>query len=85
MKKLLFTFAIFLAMQPLFSQITPAGQYNHSGTYVWLANSGTKFYVMDVIANQAIIIFSTSATLRKDCLPTAARWLSATFITPMTK
>lgn len=55
MKKLLFTFIILAAMQPLFSQINPAGSYNHSGTYVWLANSGTKFYVMDVTANQAVI------------------------------
>jgi hypothetical protein len=55
MKKLLFTFLIFAAIQPLFSQITPAGSYNHSGTYVWLANSGTKFYIMDVTANQAVI------------------------------
>ena len=64
MKKLLFTFVILMAMQPLFSQITPAGQYNHSGTYVWFANSGTKFYVMDVAANQARI-YNLDQTLWK--------------------
>lgn len=42
----------------VFSQITLESTYTHSGTYTRLANSGYKFFVMDVGANQCRIFNS---------------------------
>jgi hypothetical protein len=48
----------------LVGQITLESTYNHSGTYTNLAQSGYKFYVMDVAANQCRI-YNTNHTLWK--------------------
>jgi hypothetical protein len=64
MKQLVLILA-FMA-QSLFSagQITLESTYNHSGTFTNLAQSGYKFYVMDVAANQCRI-YNTNHTLWK--------------------
>lgn len=62
MKKLL----LFLFLIPLVTtaQITFEADYGHSGTYTKLANSGYKFYVMDVLAQQCRV-YNTNHTLWK--------------------
>lgn len=48
------SFLLVLIMLPVmaFSQITFEADYGHSGTFTKLANSGYKFYIMDVPAQQ---------------------------------
>lgn len=47
-----------------FGQITQEASFDFSGTYIKLANSGDKFYVMDV-ANSQCRIYNTDYTLWK--------------------
>lgn len=55
MKKILITSVLTLWFSMIFSQIVLESTYPHSGTYTKLANSGYKFFVMDVGANQCRI------------------------------
>ena len=53
-----------ILLQPAMGQISLEQTYDFSGTYVQLANSGFKFYVMDVGSNQCRI-YNTDHTLWK--------------------
>jgi len=64
MKQLTSLFALLFCISSVFGQITLEQTYNHSGTYTALANSGDKFYVMDVGAKQCRI-YNTDHTLWK--------------------
>jgi hypothetical protein len=56
MKQLISFFTLLFCMSLAFGQnIVLEQTYNHSGTYTALANSGDKFYLMDVGANQCQI------------------------------
>jgi hypothetical protein len=55
MKPLVLIMAIMAQSVFLAGQITLESTYNHSGTFTNLAQSGYKFYVMDVVANQCRI------------------------------
>jgi hypothetical protein len=57
-------FGLLLFSGLAFGQITPEATYNHSGTYTQLANSGYKFFLMDVGANQCRI-YNTNHSLWK--------------------
>lgn len=63
MKKSLFI-AIMLLPALAFSQISFEADYGHSGTYTELSNSGYKFYVMDVLAQQCRV-YNTNHSLWK--------------------
>ncbi|MDP2422725.1 MAG: T9SS type A sorting domain-containing protein [Bacteroidales bacterium] len=56
--------ALFLTFGSASSQITHESTYNYSGTYIKLANSGYKFFVMDVPASQCRI-YNTNHILWK--------------------
>jgi hypothetical protein len=65
MKKTIIALAAFLlTLNFATAQITLEADYEHSGAYTELANSGYKFYVMDVTANQCRI-YSTENFLWK--------------------
>lgn len=55
MKKLVLSLMFILSGCFATAQITFEHEYNHSGAYVELAQSGTKFYIMDVAASQCRI------------------------------
>ncbi len=64
MKKILSLLIIQLFALGASAQINYETEYNYSGTFVNLALSGTKFYIMDVPANQCRI-YNTDHTLWK--------------------
>jgi len=65
MKKTLITITLFLTVVNFgFSQITFDTDYEYSGAYVELAQSGYKFYIMDVVTNQCRI-YNTDHSLWK--------------------
>jgi hypothetical protein len=64
MKQYVLILAIIAQSLFLAGQITLENTYNHSGTFTNLAQSGYKFYVMDVAANQCRIS-NTNHTLWK--------------------
>jgi hypothetical protein len=64
MKQLVLIMAIMAQSVFLAGQITLESTYNHSGTFTNLAQSGYKFYVMDVGANQCRI-YNTNHTIWK--------------------
>lgn len=55
MKHVTFVIAFLFSLNLTFGQITFEQQYEHSGTYSALANSGDKFYIMHVGAKQCRI------------------------------
>jgi hypothetical protein len=63
MKRTLTLFLIILSSLT-YGQITQEASYDYSGTFVNLANSGDKFYVMDVANNQCRL-YNTNTTLWK--------------------
>ncbi|MBE0661186.1 MAG: T9SS type A sorting domain-containing protein [Bacteroidales bacterium] len=64
MKQLVLIMAIMAQSVFLTGQITLESTYNHSGTFTNLTQSGYKFYIMDVGANQCRI-YNTNHTLWK--------------------
>lgn len=64
MKQLVLILSIMAQSLLSAGQITLESAYNHSGTFTNLAQSGYKFYVMDVAANQCRI-YNTNHTLWK--------------------
>ena len=64
MKQCVLIIAIMAQSLFIAGQITLESTYNHSGTYTNLAQSGHKFYVMDVAANQCRI-YNSNHTLWK--------------------
>lgn len=63
MKRTLLLFLIILSSLT-YGQITQEASYDYSGTFVNLANSGDKFYVMDV-ANSQCRLYNSNNTLWK--------------------
>lgn len=63
MKKIFFA-ALMLLSTLTYAQITFEADYGHSGTYTNLSNSGYKFYVMDVLAQQCRV-YNTDHSLWK--------------------
>jgi hypothetical protein len=64
MKKVTLIFLLFLSLGMLQAQINLEEEFNHSGTFVNLSNSGYKFYLMDVVAEQCRI-YNTDYSLWK--------------------
>lgn len=64
MKRFALLIAIIIIVKLASGQITLESTYNFSGTYTKLANSGYKFYVMDVGVNQCRI-YNTDHSLWK--------------------
>ncbi len=64
MKKVTLIFLLILPFALLQAQINLDEEYNHSGAFVKLSNSGYKFYLMDVVAEQCRI-YNTDYSLWK--------------------